>query len=505
MKEAQIVVLGRRTSRGVPPQIRRQAEPAEAGHHRAVARRRWPAALREFSPAALEVFEAPPSPARKVTVLVLCALLVTALAWSWFGRLAVYADAPGRIQAAGRSKVIEPRATGVVTAIVARDGDQVRKGQVLVRLDPTNAAATAALIAKKRADLYGQMAGWRAEIAAAPKNSVDRDPVIDWAAKVPQQVRRRETEVVHADLARLSSGLADLAAQRAEKVSESKKYAGAIAAQKALIATISQSVGMHQQLEKQGWDSKANLLSAMAQLKSAETALTGLEGSLAAAQAAIPVIDSKIVTTRQKFIAADTQQLVLADRQVADLTQQLRKARQRLSLTQLRAPIDGTIQGSAVTTIGQVVKTGQQLMQIVPRKLPLQIQAYVQNTDIGFVKPGAKAQIKIAAFPYATYGTIDGKVTTVARNALPILGKNTLQTASLDGAVSKTTAAQNTGNIMFPIVVEPARNSIAVDGKNMPLSPGMAVEVDIRTEDRRPLSYILDPLIDLFSTAAHER
>jgi hemolysin D len=459
----------------------------------------------EFRPSALVVVETPPSPARREFLFVLCALFAAALAWSWFGRLASYAEAQGRIQTTGRTKVIEPRVTGQVIAIRVRDGDHVGKDAVLVQLDPTDAEATRTLIAGRLFDLRAEIARWRAETAAAGKEPIDLHPTIAWDAAIPQDVRRREEGVLHADFARLAATLADLKAQRDQNISEQNKFLGAIAAQKALVATISQEVAMYQQLESQGWTSKAKLLAALTRLKEEQTRLTTFEGSLAAAKAALPVIDSKIVAARQKFIAADMQQLVAADRQVDDLTQQLHKAEQAVADTTLRAPISGTVEASAVTTIGQVVKPGQQLMQIVPQNLPLQIQAYIPNTDIGFIKVGDKADIKVTTFPYATYGTIDGTVTTLANNALPTNGKNRLQAAALDGAIAQTTTAEDTANIMFPVIVTPSRTTMNIDGREIPLAPGMAVEVDIETEELRPLDYVISPLIELFSTAAHER
>lgn len=458
-----------------------------------------------FRPSALAILDAPPSPARWAFLAVLCALFATALAWSWFGRLASYAEAQGRIQAVGRTKVVESRAAGVVKAIRVADGNYVRQGQVVVQLDPTDAEATRALIAGQLVDLRAEIARWQAETAAAGKEPIDLRPAIAWAGDIPQNVRRREEGVLHADLARLEAALTALRAQRAEKTSERDKFAGAVAAQKGLVATISQEVAMHRQLASQGWDSQAKLLEALASLKEAQTELTALEGNLADAQAAIPVIDRQIAVTRQRFLAEDAQQLGAAGRQIDALAQKLRKAEQSVADTTLRAPISGTVQASAVTTIGQVVKPGQQLMQVVPRDLPLQIQAYIPNTDVGFIKLGQRAEIKVTTFPYATYGMIEGTVTALANNALPAKGKDKLQTASLDGAIARTTAAQETGNIMFPVIVTPSRTTMKVEGRQIALTPGMAVEVDLKTEELRPLDYVLTPLIELFSTAGHER
>ncbi|MGH7112641.1 MAG: HlyD family efflux transporter periplasmic adaptor subunit, partial [Stellaceae bacterium] len=266
-----------------------------------------------------------------------------------------------------------------------------------------------------------------------------------------------------------------------------------------------ETVAMHTQLAKEGWNSQADLLTVLATLKEAQTDLAKLEGQLANAKAAIPVIDSEIAKTRESFIAADTQSLADAAHQVDDLEQQLAKADQALADTSLRAPVAGTVEASAVTTIGQVVKPGQQLLQIVPQGLPLEIQAYLPNTDVGFVRKGTPVEIKVDAFPYGTYGTIPGRVIAVAGNALPTTHKPALQTASLDGTLSETTAAQKTASLAFPILVSALRTRMNIDGREIPLSAGMTVTVDLKTEEERVIDYVVDPLIALFSTAAHER
>jgi hemolysin D len=172
----------------------------------------------------------------------------------------------------------------------------------------------------------------------------------------------------------------------------------------------------------------------------------------------------------------------------------------------LRSPIDGVILNSAVTTIGQVVKPGQQLMQVVPENAPIEVIAYIPNTEIGFVKVGQKVEIKVDTFPYTTYGTVPGTIISIGSDALPANStKNPLQTAALDGNVSQTTTAQRTGNIVFPVTVEASRSSMVIDGKTVALSPGMAVAVDIKTEDRRAIDYVASPLIALFTTAGHEQ
>jgi hemolysin D len=310
---------------------------------------------------------------------------------------------------------------------------------------------------------------------------------------------------VRASLTQLAATLANLMEQRKAAVVKRDKFAASVAAQKDLVAVTSERVDMDQSLAAEGWNSRLKVLEILDKLRQQQISLSKLQMSLADAEASIPVIDSEIAKARETFTTTATQSLTALDRQLDDLKQQLTKADQVLSDMTLRAPLSGVVQGAKVTTVGQVVKPGQQLMEIVPNGAPLEAIAYVTNTNIGFIKVGQKIDIKVQTFPYATYGTVPGIVTDIAKDSLPALAPNTLQTAALDGEASQTSAAQKTGNLVFPITVELQRTSMNIDGRVVPLRSGMAIGIDLKTEDRRVIDYVWSPLVELFTTAAHEQ
>ncbi len=312
------------------------------------------------------------------------------------------------------------------------------------------------------------------------------------------------------ELASLAATLSNLDAQRIATVADRDKYQANIDPQKKVIELINEHLGMRNTLFKDGWNSRATVLEQEQQLQSAQLQLVNLQGSLAQANAAIPVIDSKIQLTRQSFVTSNTAALVQSQQQVDKLRQDLAKAEQKVDDMTLTSPIGGTVQATAVTTVGQVVTTGQQLMQIVPEGTPLEIEAYILNKDAGFIRVGQDATIKVDTFPYTRYGTIAGKVTRLAVDAMP--GKQAQQQQSngsvppsANGAMSVTSAAQQTTDLVFPVTIAPDEPALEVDGRKLPLTSGMTVTVEIRTESRRAIDYILSPLHSLFEQSAQER
>jgi hemolysin D len=453
----------------------------------------------DFLPAALEIVETPPSVTQTTLAYAICAIIAAAILWSIFGHLTTYAIASGKILAAGDTKVIEPTMRAQVAAIHFKEGDHVKKGDVLVELNPTDAEAARAIIRDKLVSARAEAARRRVAISAASADPVDPKTAVTWDEDIPQNVREREAGVLEADLSQLAAVLADLAAERKAKEAARDGYTSSVASEKTLIEATTERVGMHQTLETKGWDSRVRVLQAMEPLKEQQVALTDLQGKLADANAAIKVIDSRIVKTRDSFVADNTQKLTAEERQIEGLTQQLAKADLNVRNTKLRAPIDGIVHAPAVTTVGQVVTPGQQIMQVVPEGTPLEIEAYVLNTDIGFVREGQPAVIKVDTFPYTRYGTIAGRVTKVGADALT--GEEALarqkngSAPPVRGVQSQTNPGQQTKDLVFAVTVVPAKSTIDVDGKETALTPGMSVVVEITTGQHRAISYIMYPLM----------
>ena len=209
------------------------------------------------------------------------------------------------------------------------------------------------------------------------------------------------------------------------------------------------------------------------------------------------MIDSQIALARQTFVTTNTKAVVESQQQVDQLTQELAKANDMVDHMTLTAPIAGTVQATAVTTIGQVVTTGQQLMQIVPKGTPVEIEAYILNSDAGFVKVGQDVTIKVDTFPYTRYGTISGRVEKVATDALT--GKeaaaqqsNPSTPSSADGAMSTTSAAQQTSDLVFPVIIRPLVPGLK--GRGSHAAADIGNDRYGRDPDGKPSSHRLHPI-----------
>jgi hemolysin D len=214
------------------------------------------------------------------------------------------------------------------------------------------------------------------------------------------------------------------------------------------------------------------------------------ERDLAAQQAKLEEIRAALLESQRQraSLIAETRRatldvLNLAEQKVASLSQDLVKAENRGRLMRLTAPVGGTVQQLAVHTVGGVVTPAQALLVIVPGDNPLEIEAFVENKDIGFVRAGQMAEVKVETFPFTKYGTLHGKVMQVSSDAIQ----------------------DEKRGLVYAARVKLEKTTLKVDGKTVNLTPGMAVTVEIKTGKRRVIEYFLSPLMQYGDESLRER
>jgi hemolysin D len=197
--------------------------------------------------------------------------------------------------------------------------------------------------------------------------------------------------------------------------------------------------------------------------------------------------------------------LALAEQKVASLRQQLAQSAKRLKLQTLTAPVDGTVQQLAVHTEGGVVTPAQPLLMVVPAGSPLEIEANISNRDIGFVSAGHEAAIKVDTFSFTKYGLLSGRVDAVSQDAVmrskPIVEGNSRNQAGAESDSSEPKGQE----LVYVARIKLDQSHMLVDGKEVNLTPGMAVTAEIKTGHRQIIEYLLSPLARHSQQALRER
>lgn len=449
----------------------------------------------DFLPAALEILQTPPPSLVTLFIMLICGGFVFALLFSYFGRLDINVVAPGKIQYSGLSKVVQPLEPGKVVAVFVENGKKVSDGDLLVELDATETSADREAKMRDLESASAEVDRRAVAIDLARRKSFRPQP-IEFAPGVDAIVRRREANVLAADIGKLGSTVANLNAQLAEKVATKERLALSIAAREKSIALATERVKMRQNLENSGTGSRETVIEAMLEYENQKTAQVGDQSRLLESDAAARSLEDKIEETISEFVADQTQKLAEAKQKQDRLKQEIIKAQSKYDRTRLTAPISGTVQQLNITTVGQVVNSGQSLMTIVPVSGPVEIEAMVASQDIGFIEQGQHVVTKIEAFPFTRYGTLGGTVTKLSRDAVDEWESSNLSDAENAAKLRSPQGSQlpHAQNLAFPTTISLTRQTINIGGNEVELKPGMAVTAEIRTGRRRIIDYLFSPI-----------
>lgn len=447
--------------------------------------------LRAFLPAAQALESTPPRPAARALAWTLMSLSAAALLWACVGRVDIVAVAEGRVIPGDRVKTVQAMERARIEAILVEEGERVARGQPLLRLDSTVPAAERTALEAGRNRFALTEARLQAQLALL-------QPVLDGQAELPlgteltlgsvpagvtaQAARRAALQGAQA-LAALSASLQALDQQALAEAGEQRAAAHRLQRLERLLPLLEERTQAAAVLADKGLGARVEWLA----LEEQRLGQHGLRAVLQAEQAAVQAAAGALAARRRALLAETAGrwlgELAEARSSLAEYRQALTKAHFAESSRTLNAPVDGTVQQLRVHTEGGVVQPGEPLLRVVPASGPLRLEVAVQNRDIGFVRAGQQAVVKVHTFPFTRYGTLEAVVASVSRDAVD--------------------TAQGPPHYLAHLL--PGAGALAVDGGTGGLSPGMAVTVEILTGRRRLIEYLWTPLARRLGEAARER
>jgi hemolysin D len=455
-----------------------------------------------FLPAALEIVETPAPPLGRAIGGTIIAFFCVALAWSFFGRVDIIATATGKVAPFGRVKLVQPLDSGVVSAIHVNDGDHVAAGQVLIELDSRTAKAERDKIAR---DLQ-QSKLTAAQLTALKAGLDGGDPAAAFEPppEIPPRLLARARSNVAARADEQAAKLAALDQQIAQKQAESEEIAATIAKLQASTPILAQQVEVRQQALAIQFGNKIAYLEVQQRLIEQQHELTVQQHRATEASTAREALLRQYRQTQAEYARGIYDDLSEAEQNVEEQTQDLIKAEDRLGQQVLTAPIDGTVQQLAIHTVGGVVTPAQALLVVVPDDHELEIEAMVQNRDVGFVHIGQPVEVKIETFTFTRYGLLHGTVESISRD---VVSDDRRKTPDQKAATADQSSQgdDQAGAPAYVARIKLEKNGIMVDGRFEPLGPGMEVSAEIKTGRRRVIDYLLSPLRQYEAEALRER
>lgn len=442
----------------------------------------------EFLPSTLALRETPVHPAPQVLMRLIIVFMALLLLWSCFGKLDVVATAAGKVVPDSRSKMIQPLETAVVHAIHVRDGQVVQAGDILIELDATVAQADIDRLFAEYQAAFLDVAMYKSLAARLEAEAAGKAVRMDLDTQGFSGVISAETSSAQQ---RLANSQFDAYKTRSLQLSAAiVRHQAELRSTHAIVEKYQQTLPITQQREQDLQRLLAQKYVSQHDYLELKTALIEQERDLAAETEHLAEISASLLEAEResKQFLAETRRLWLdklheAEQRTSSISQEYIKAGSRGQFMRLTAPVSGTVQQLAVHTVGGVVTPAQPLLIVVPAESAIEVEAYLSNQDVGFVRKGQRVEIKVETFSFTKYGTVEGEIVAVSSDAI--------QDEKL--------------GLVFAVRIKLKKNSLWVDGNKMNLTPGMAVTTEIKTTQRRVIEYFLDPLKRHVSESLDER
>jgi adhesin transport system membrane fusion protein len=420
-----------------------------------------------------------PRAASSILLWVVTGFVLIFFIWAYFAEIERTVRGMGRVIPSSQLQVVSNLEGGIVEEILVRQGQQVRTGDPLVRLDPTQTGAeygsgeaTLAALQAKIARLEAEVAGRRPAYPAAA------DAVMAEQISIEQALHTSRM----ADLASLTAAAQSRATQAERAVAEAEAtYRARVQAREAREA----EVRILRPLVERGIEPRLNLSQAESAAAVAASEAEAAAESIARARAGVAEARSSLAQIRQEWRAQAANELASAQAELAARRRALPALADRVERTTVRAPLPGLVNRVLVTTLGGSVAPGAPLVEIVPSEDSLLVEARVLPDDIAFVSLNQPAKVAVTAYDRAVYGALDGRVVAISPDAV---------------------TEERTGETYYLVRVRTSTNALLDPrGRPMPIGPGMVAEVDLLGDTRTVLQYILSPITKLSETALREQ
>ncbi|MDP2144525.1 MAG: HlyD family type I secretion periplasmic adaptor subunit [Gallionella sp.] len=364
--------------------------------------------------------------------------IVGFLVWAAWAELDQVTRASGQVIASSRNQVIQSPEGGVLSEMLVREGDAVKRGQLLARFDKTKAEsgylegmskamALTATVSRLNAEVYG----------GKPKFPPELDDYPEFRANQLSLFNKRQSAV-------------------RDEVSALEKS----------MKLIKEELEMTMPLLKTGDVSRSDVLKLQRQVVD---------------------IEAQVTNRRNKYLQECQSELNKAEEDLAGVTQIVKQRKEQLDYTEIRSPMDGVVRNIQLTTLGGVAKPGEEILQIVPVDDDLIIEVKVKPSDIAFVKPGLPATVKLDAYDYSIYGSLDGKVSYISADTL-------------------NEAVRGNEQPYYRVQIKTSiQNLTGKRDERIDVQPGMTATVDIKTGRKSVLNYLTKPITKTISESMGER
>ncbi|MDU6820213.1 MAG: HlyD family type I secretion periplasmic adaptor subunit [Leclercia adecarboxylata] len=414
----------------------------------------------------------------RVTLWAIFAFFIAMILWASLASIDEVTRGEGRAIPSSRLQKVQNLEGGIVAEVFVHEGEVVKAGVPLLRLDDTQFRSNAGETQADRLALQARIQRLTAQLNDAS--------TLTLAPEIVQQapdIANGEMELFASVNKRIQSELAGLNEQLVQKKQELLDFQGKASQYRRSLGLQQQEVSMSEPLVAKGAISKVEVLRLRRGVVETQGQLDSVTLAIPRAEAAIKEIESKVSETRGRYRSEALGQLNEARTDLSKIEASGKAITDRVNRTLVTSPVRGVVQQLLVNTIGGVIQPGNDLVEIVPLDDKLLVEAKIRPQDIAFLRPGQEATVKFTAYDYTIYGGLKG----------------TLEQISPDTVTDKD------GKSFYIIRLRTDKNHLGTDEKPLLIIPGMVASVDIITGKKTVMAYLLKPILRAKAEAFRER
>lgn len=418
----------------------------------------------EFKPLLSEIEESPISPLGRFTFWTVTSLIIITILWLVIGKIDIVVSARGIVIPDGEAKIIQPLETGVVKQILVKEGDFVKKGQLLILVDTSTTEAQLKSVNKnlEQSKIEAERlksSGNNSEFSAKTDNKELAEEL-----ETQQKLYQENLSAMNSQVAAKQQEIFQIKNQIDAAVAQKRDYQYQLTNAEDRERRLKNVIDVIAYDEYQEAQNKTNSL---------QESLNRTISEIKKLEAQSVQIQKEIMQIKSDFKSQNLTTLANTQKQINELEANKEEIEFSNQNQKITAPCDGYIDKLLIHTIGGVVTPAQELIALTPVEQPLLIKAQVLNMDIGFIKEGMPVSIKIDTFEFQKYGILHGTVKSISQNSIK---------------------DEKLGEV-YEVYIIPKEHTLLVEGKEKQLSTGMTLNAEIEINKRRIIEFFIYPLI----------